>query len=107
VDQIKPIRQLVEPKTRSGRTTRAPERYKGYVVYESSLVNDSSYDFTDNVDLIALLMTTLQDTLHCHEILREPDKMEFIKSMKDEFDNHNNNQNWIPYDGQTSHRYGQ
>jgi hypothetical protein len=95
-EPTEPIQQTNVQKTRSGRTTRVPSRFKDFIVYESSLINDSSYDFTENIDPVALMMTTSQDTLYFHEILREPDKMEFVKAMKEEINNHNANRNWIP-----------
>jgi hypothetical protein len=53
-------------------------------------------NFTEGVDPMVLMMTTSQDTLCFHEILKEPGKMEFVKTMKDEINNHNNNKNWVP-----------
>jgi hypothetical protein len=37
------------------------------------------------------MLTGNQDNLCYHEILREPDKNEFIKAMKEEIANHNDN----------------
>jgi hypothetical protein len=95
-EPTEPVQQTNVQKTRSGRTTRVPSQFKDFIVYESSLINDSSYDFTEDIDPVALMMTTSQDTLFFHEIVREPDKMGFVKSMKEEINNHNANRNWIP-----------
>jgi hypothetical protein len=98
-----PIQGLIIPatkgevhQTRSGRVVKAPSYLKDYVTYESSIIEDTSYDFTEGLDPIALMMTTSQDTLYFHEILREPDKMQFIRAMQEEINNHNVNNNWVP-----------
>jgi Reverse transcriptase (RNA-dependent DNA polymerase) len=82
--------------TRSGRAVRAPSHLKDYVVYEASIMDDTSNDFTDGIDPVSLMMTSSQDTLYFHEILQEPDKMQFVSAMKEEINNHNVNKNWEP-----------
>jgi hypothetical protein len=60
----------VETRTRSGKIVKAPAHVKDYVSFESSIKDDASCDFTEGIDPITLLMTTSQDTLYFHEILR-------------------------------------
>jgi Reverse transcriptase (RNA-dependent DNA polymerase) len=52
--------------------------------------------FTDTADPLALMLTGNQDNFYYHEILREPEKKQFIKAMKDEITSHNENGNWTP-----------
>jgi Reverse transcriptase (RNA-dependent DNA polymerase) len=75
-------------RTRYGRTVKRPVHLKDYVSFETDIIDDTSYDFTKNVDPVALMTATGQDNLYFHEILREPDKKQFIMAMKD-------NRNWI------------
>jgi Reverse transcriptase (RNA-dependent DNA polymerase) len=42
------------------------------------------------------MLTGNQDNFYYHEILREPEKEQFIEAMKEEIANHNNNGNWMP-----------
>jgi hypothetical protein len=62
--------------TRSGRVSKKPTYLQDYVGYETSIFDDTSYDFTEGV----LMMSTIQDTLYFHEILREPDKMDEVRN---------------------------
>jgi hypothetical protein len=82
--------------TRSGRNVRPPSYLNDYVSLDASIIDDTSNDFTNGIDPVALMMRTSQDTLYFHEILREPDKMEFVKAMREEICNHNKNKNWVP-----------
>jgi hypothetical protein len=82
--------------TRSGRTVRAPSHLKDYAVYEASIIDGTSHDFTDGIDPISIMMTSSQDKLYFHEFLREPDKMQFVSAMKEQINNFNVNNNWEP-----------
>jgi hypothetical protein len=81
-------------RTRAGRRIQTPAYSKDYVTYDTTIGDDTTIDFTDNIDPIALMMTTCQDTMYFHEILREPDKMEFVKAMHEVINIHNANKNW-------------
>jgi hypothetical protein len=86
--------------TRLGRTTKLPTYLDEYVTSETDVANTRRYDTivacTDYMDPVSFRLTGNQDNFYYHEILREPEKAEFIKAMKEEIDNHNNNGNWTP-----------
>ncbi len=82
-------------RSRVGRILRKPKKLDDYVVYESEL--DYHWDETelDHVHPVAYAASSDPDVMYFHEILREPDKHEFLKSMQKEIDGHNENKNWV------------
>ncbi len=81
-------------RTRSGRISKRPKKLDDYVVYESHLDQQWDEQNIDHVNPIALAASTDPDVMYFHEILREPDKEEFLKSMQLEINGHNDNKNW-------------
>jgi hypothetical protein len=81
-------------RTRSGRVSKLPNKYKDYVVYESQVGDHWNELSIDHMNPIALAASTDPDIMYFHEILNEPDKEEFLKAMQNEINGHNENQNW-------------
>jgi hypothetical protein len=82
--------------TRSGRQTKLSSKYDDYVVYTSVISHDKTEPTQELDDPIAYMTTGGEDNFYYHEILCEPDKLQFINAMKDEIQEHNENKNWIP-----------
>jgi Reverse transcriptase (RNA-dependent DNA polymerase) len=82
--------------TRLGRQTKLPTKYDDYVVYESVISPDNVEPVLEYEDPITCMATGGQDNFYYHEILHEPDKLQFINAMKQEIKEHNDNGNWVP-----------
>jgi hypothetical protein len=70
-EQVAPKPDVPLLTTLSGRVSKKPLYLQDYVGYETSIFDDTSYDFTKGVDMVALMMSTSQDILYFHDILRE------------------------------------
>lgn len=75
--------------TRSGRVSRKPDRYGEYEVYESIALTDQDYQH-----YTAYVASSDPDIMYYHEILKEPDKPQFIQAMEKEVQQHNDRKNW-------------
>jgi Reverse transcriptase (RNA-dependent DNA polymerase) len=84
------------PKTRSGRTIRTPRRFDDFIIYEAESNFIDHHNEYNNQHPIAMAASSDSDTLYYHEILREPDKAQFIQAMEEEIRGHNDNKNWVP-----------
>jgi hypothetical protein len=82
-------------RTRAGRAIRRPKKLDDYVVYESYLEQSWDEQYFEYENPIAYAASSDPDIMYFHEILREPDKKEFLKSMQQEIDGHNENGNWV------------
>ncbi len=81
-------------RTRSGRISKRPSRFSDYIVYESQVDHQWEEQESDFTNPVAYAASTDPDVMYFHEILREPDKQEFLNSMQKEIDGHNENKNW-------------
>jgi hypothetical protein len=91
-----PVNDPPPIRTWAGRTVCPLAHLRDYITFKLSIIKDTSYNFTDGMDPLASMMTTSHDALYFHEILREPDKMKFINTMRDKINNHNKNSSWVP-----------
>jgi hypothetical protein len=81
-------------RSRAGRAIRRPKKLDDYIVYESQLDEHWDEQEFDHMHPVAYAASTDPDVMYFHEILREPDKKEFLQSMQKEIDGHNENKNW-------------
>jgi Reverse transcriptase (RNA-dependent DNA polymerase)/GAG-pre-integrase domain len=79
--------------TRSGRTVRAPVRFKDFVAYSCD-VNPEFYDEGAFIHPVAYAASSDPDVMYLHQAMAAPDRAEFVKAMEKEVSSHTSNSNW-------------
>ena len=83
-------------RTRSGRESRAPERFDptGYSAYYEVLHEEDFQIQDDMCDPIAFKASSDPDTLYYHEAMAAPDRKQFLEAIVKEVNAHIENNHW-------------